>query len=562
MRKKRLPIGISDFKEIVQQNYAYVDKTLLIQELLDLGSKAFLLPRPRRFGKTLNLSMLRYFFEKSKEDHATLFHRYKIWQTDYRELQGKYPVVFLSFKEIKCTTWKESLEVFSLLIAREFRRHEELLDNMQLSDIEKEEYRSVMQKKSSLATLRSSLYMLIDILARYHKQNVYVLIDEYDTPVHAAYLHNYYDDMMEFMRGFLGDGLKDNSCLERAVLTGVFRVAKESIFSGLNHFACHTLLGKRFCDKFGLIEEEVFALLQEQGLSCAMEEMSVWYNGYQIGEYAIYNPWSILQCIEHHGTLQPYWINTSDNALIRKMLLCGSAMLKKDLEEVLQGKAIIKPLKEEMIFGSLSREESAVWSLLLFSGYLTLKEHIYCENHVLLYSLQVPNQEILSFYRTIITDWFCDVLSSAECSQLLFNSLVQGDVDTFVSLFQEFIMMSMSYYDISGQEPERVYHAFILGFFVFLKNTHYVQSNRESGFGRYDVCVIPKDQTKLGIVMEFKKAAKKESLETAAKKALLQIKERNYVQELYSRGIRNVLYLGLAFRGKQISMCQEKLHIP
>ncbi|MBM3198404.1 MAG: hypothetical protein FJZ58_04015 [Chlamydiae bacterium] len=333
-----------------------------------------------------------------------MFSKYKIWQTNYRDKQGKYPVIFLTLKEIKSSTWKESFEALKLLIIEEFERHQYLLTatfqellprgkkrgDQLLSPTERNRYQSILQGTASRALYKNSLQMLIHLLTRHYGQRVYVFIDEYDAPIHAAYLHGYYDSMIEFIRSWLGGGLKDNSHLEQAVISGILRTTKESIFSGLNNFACHTLLGERFSDKFGLLEEEVLSLFQEQGVPCVLEDIRSWYNGYHIGKHALYNPWSILQCLEHGGALQPYWLNTSDNALIKKLLLQGNPSIKKDLEDILLGNCIIKSLGEEVVFSSLLREENAVWTLLFFSGYLTLKGRPSYEDAELVCSLQSP----------------------------------------------------------------------------------------------------------------------------------------------------------------------------
>jgi len=569
---KPLPIGLSDYKEIIQGNYTYVDKTLFIQELLSLKSKVFLLPRPRRFGKTINLSMCRYFFEKTQEDHGTLFHKHKIWKTKHKCEQGKYPVIFLTLKEVKGTSWNESYEDLKVLIRTEFNRHSYLLTAKHpcptverrekgaalLLPSERTEFLAIVDGSASPAYFKHSLKSLTLWLQRYYQEQVFVFLDEYDAPIHAAYVEGYYKTMINFLRSWLGGGLKDNPCLKQAIITGILRTGKESIFSGLNHFGCHTLLGKHFCDKFGLLEKEVRDLLKEHQIATPMQKIREWYNGYHVGSYALYNPWSIMQCIENHGDLQAYWINTSDNDLIKRHILQGPVSVKKDMEFLLQGQAITKPLDESLVFSSLLRDENALWSLLFFSGYLTLAGEPHYEDADLLCPLRAPNQEILRLYATVIKSWFRESLSTQDQQQVLLQSLVTGDIETFTTLFQELIKSCMSYFDIPANEPERMYHVFVLGLLVFLRPTHEVLSNRESGLGRYDVCLIPKNKKALGIVMEFKKSPQG-SLKEAAKEALRQIKNKDYALELKERGIHQILGLGLAFRKKQVCVAKEWL---
>ncbi|MES2345150.1 MAG: AAA family ATPase, partial [Chlamydiota bacterium] len=383
---KRLALGISDYKEIIESECSYVDKTLFIAEVLESGTKVFLIPRPRRFGKTLNLSMLRYFFEKTEKDHSSLFKDFKIWKTRYREELGKYPVIFLSLKGVKNSTWKESFEGLKSIIVDEFERHSYLLTvshphpvpkgkvegDLLLSPTEQKQFQSILDESGNRTVFKNSLILLTRWLERYHQKKVFIFLDEYDTPIHASYLYGYFDPMIEFMRGWLAAGLKDNSCLEKAVLTGILRVSKESVFSGLNNLGCYTLLDDEFGDKFGFLEEEVVSLLKEHVTPHKIEEIRKWYNGYAIGSHSIYNPWSIIQCIQKKGELRPYWVNTSDNELIKRLIIQGNSLLKTDLERLLLGESIVKPVDEGTVFKNLDHQVDAVFGLFLFSGYLTL----------------------------------------------------------------------------------------------------------------------------------------------------------------------------------------------
>ncbi len=554
--KKLLPIGISDFKKVIEGGYAYVDKTMLIQELLEKGGDVALIPRMRRFGKTLNLSMLRYFFEKTNCDTSYLFRSLNIWKNDqYRAMQGQFPVIFLSLKDVKHSSWQEAFESFRWVVAKEFERHryllEEELQGTLLKQQEKEDYLKILNKTASQTLIEQSLLILTEWLQRYHKKNVILLIDEYDTPAHAAYIGGYYEDLIAFLRNWLSGGLKDNRYLERGVLTGILRIAKESVFSGLNNISTFTILSEDFQDKFGLLESEVKQLLVDFGLQSAHSEIRQWYNGYRIGSCeGIYNPWSVLNCIAKNGALAPYWVNTSDNALMKQLIARGTDDFKADIEELLNGKSIKKIIEEGVVFSNLEQSPNAVWALLLFSGYLTLAA---TPSYGIPSSLRIPNVEVRELYISMIFEWFEKSIHQSKYRQLL-NSLIAGDLDTFSQIFQEFLISAVSVFDISADEPEKIYHAFILGMLLGLSDRYEVKSNRESGFGRYDVCLIPKNPHDLGIIMEFKKVGRFEqtTLEDAVTSALKQIEEKQYKQELLDRGITRILLLGLAFEGKRV----------
>lgn len=550
--KKPLPIGISDFKELIDENYTYVDKTLLIEEIVEHGTRVALIPRPRRFGKTLNLSMLRYFFEKTEHDTSYLFKNLNIWQKEpFQLLQGKFPVIYLSLKDVKLTTWEESFKLLRRVIAEEFTRHRYIFESDILTPEEQTLFQELVSAEAESDLLSRSLSLLSKWLFRYHQVRVILLIDEYDTPAHAAYTGGYYDSMIAFLRTWLGVGLKDTTYLERAILTGILRIAKESIFSGLNNIVTFTILSEQFQDKFGLLESEVKELLEEYDLRDRLEDMRKWYDGYRIGSCAdIYNPWSVLTCIKNNGTFMPYWVNTSDNALMKQLITQGPGDLKSDIEALLLGGVIEQEIEEDIVFPELLKSPHAVWSLLLYSGYLSLDSK---PSYGIPCRLRIPNFEVHELYQSTILEWFKKSIHQTKYRQLL-ESLTKGDVDSFSQLFQEFMLSSVSIFDVPTGDAENIYHAFVLGMLIGLKDTHEVKSNRESGLGRYDVMVIPKQIQNLGIVMEFKKIGRFENidLEAAAQSAMTQIEERKYAQELYDRGIEQILYLAFAFQGKQV----------
>ena len=400
--------------------------------------------------------------------------------------------------------------------------------------------------------------LLTEWLHRYYNKRVILLIDEYDTPAHAAFFGKYYDTLIGFLRNWLCAVLKDNPHLEKGVLTGILRIAKESIFSGLNNISTFTILSKPFSDKFGLLESEVKELLVNYGLSDKLDDIRTWYNGYRIGPSTnIYNPWSVLNCIENKGALAPYWVNTSENALMKQLIAQAANNLKADIEELMKGGVIEKTIEEGVIFDDLEKKTDTLWALLLFSGYLTIDAS---PVYGIPSRLRIPNFEIGELYKSMVLEWFKTTIHEAKYHALL-NSLIQGDVDTFSRLFREFLISSVSLFDVGTQEPEKIYHAFVLGMRVGLKERYEVKSNRESGYGRYDVMLIPKNLTDLGIIMEFKKVDRFEklTLEKAVASALEQIEDKHYIQELADRGIKRILLLGFAFKGKKVLIRSERL---
>ncbi len=550
--KKNLPIGISDFKELIEGSYAYVDKTLLIQEIIEKRTKVARIPRPRRFGKTLNLSMLRYFFEKGKEDTGYLFKGLNIWKDEKcMAMQGQFPVVFISLKDVKHSSLETTLGALRGLVAKEYERHGYLLDGELLTTREKGLYNKILFEEGDGLLLEQSLFLLSEWLHRYHKKRVILLVDEYDTPAHAAYVGNYYDPMIEILRNWLSKGFKDNIHLERGVLTGILRIAKESIFSGANNISTFTILSEEFADKFGLLESEVSSLLEDNGLIDKLSDVGLWYDGYRIGSCGgIYNPWSVLKCIAGGGSLSPYWVNTSDNVLMKELIAKGTDDLKADIEELLRGGVIEKTIEEGIIFPDLEKSPNAIWSLLLYSGYVTIDK---TPSYGVPCRLRIPNIEVGELYKTMISDWFKTSIHEHKYRMLL-SSLTSGDVDTFSQLFKEFMISSVSVFDVPAEESEKIYHAFVLGMLIGLKDQYEVKSNRESGLGRYDVMLIPKNPSHLGIIMEFKKVGpfEKIDLENAVTSAIKQIEDRGYAQELLDRGIKRILYLGFAFEGKNV----------
>ncbi|SHH26170.1 AAA family ATPase [Clostridium grantii] len=551
---KKISIGISDFKELIEDNCYFVDKTLLIEEFIKVSAKIVLVARPRRFGKTLNMSMLKYFFEKSSIDNINLFQGLNIEKNkDIMELQSKYPVIFLSFKDEKHLSFDNLEMSLRGRMSDIYIEHRYCLDNPNLHTAQKEYYNRVINKESNIIELGESLGKLSKYLYDYYNEKVIILIDEYDVPIQAGYVNQYYNEVIFFMRNFLSAAFKDNIYLEKAMITGILRVAKESIFSGLNNLEISSLLNYNFNTQFGFTEKEIEIILKDYNITTNLQEVKDWYNGYIFGEETIYNPWSILNYVSKPSEgLKPYWVNTSSNDLVNLLLAKGGEDIKKDLEILVEDKNITRCIIDNIVMEDIRKSSDNLWSFLLFTGYLKAydKERIGLKDY---YKLKIPNLEIKSLYIDIIENWFNNSISKDKYNMML-NSLTKGDIKTFGKILKQFVLNSISYFDVGGYEGEKVYHAFILGLLVSLNDTHEVVSNRESGYGRYDVSIIPKDKTKLGLVIEFKKldVDDTETLEETADSALKQIEEKQYCAEIVSRGINKIKELAIVFKGKEI----------
>ncbi|SHH28044.1 AAA family ATPase, partial [Tepidibacter thalassicus] len=499
-----------------------------------------------------NMSMLKYFFEKREEDNKYLFENLKVNKyKDIMDMQGKYPVIYLTFKDVKDGNFQKCYEKMKEIISNEYSRHRYLIERQYLNEEDEIYFKNILYKRASQVEYETTLKNLSKFLSEYYNQKTIVLIDEYDTPIQNGYLSGYYKEIIEFMRNFLSGALKDNEYLKKGVLTGILRVAKESIFSGLNNLKVCTILKNHYSDKFGFLESEVEEILKQYNIESEMDEVRKWYNGYIFGENVIYNPWSILNYVDNYEKgFRPYWVNTSSNDLVKIVLTKAGETVKKELEDLIKGKTIVKQINEDIVMNDVENGAENVWSFLLFSGYLkVINENLKMGRSFC--TLEIPNFEVKYLYEEIILSWFKESINNEKFNYML-KSLTTGDIETFEDIFSEYIIKSASYFDI--EESEKFYHAFVLGILVALNEEYEVKSNRESGYGRYDVALIPKDRNKLGIIMEFKKVNKrrKETLEIAADKAIAQIKEKNYKQELLDMGIENIIELGIAFEGKEV----------
>jgi len=558
-----LPIGIDDYKKLIDNDKTYIDKTLLIKEFWQDDGEVILVPRPRRFGKTLNLSMLRYFFEKTDKNTAKLFEKKKIWDyPEYRALQGQFPVIFLTFKDIKVNSWELAYSEFASLLSINI---EKLLAPIyqSLTPVEQNWYTRLVNNSATDADYTNSLLYTTIILERHYQKKVIVLIDEYDAPIINAYQYGYYQEMIGFMGNLLSTVLKTNPALEKGFLTGITRIAKEGIFSGLNHLSVYTVLNVEYSDKFGFTQEEVDQLLVSYDLGDKRDEIKSWYDGYVFGNTHVYNPWSLLKCISFRGDFQTYWANTSNNDLIMNLITSAGQVIKDDIELLLQGKEIVdKEIDESISLRDLKNNNlhaKGFWSIFLFTGYLTATSRTIIDDKPH-YTFALPNKEIVLLYRELITKAIDQSLVSGEVTEL-FTAFMTGDLYKLKILLQEFIIHTCSSHDLRKDNLELRIHMFVLGLLVGLSSRYIIQSNRESGLGRYDIMLMPRNQQNPGILIEFKKTNNKKSLVASAKKALEQIKALNYETQIRDFGYHGpVICYGIAIYGKELVVAMEMVN--
>ncbi|HLP45815.1 MAG TPA: AAA family ATPase [Candidatus Kapabacteria bacterium] len=572
---KKLAVGESDFKEVISGNYYYVDKSLFIKDIIDRGNKIILIPRPRRFGKTLNISMLKYYYDCCPEttfssspapgnkqpgtgnSYQHLFDNLAIKSAgrEYTDKMGQYPVIFLTFKDIKESDWETSFFKIKKLIQKEYLKHDYLLNSNALKPQEVKYFKGIIDLEGNKGEYESSLEYLLIFLNRYYGKQVVILIDEYDAPVHAGFNKGYYDEIIGFTRNFLSGGLKDTGqYLEKGVLTGILRLAKESIFSGLNNPGVFTLLSEEFDDKFGFTEKEIEKMLKDFNVFHMCDRVRNWYNGYTFGKETIYNPWSITNFLSRESKEpEPYWVNTSDNQLVETLLTKGGKELQEELEQLVQGESIEKAIEEDIVLKDVLTRENLLWSFLLMGGYLKQSAGRRDESAgKIYYSLSIPNKEVRTTYTGIIDRYFTTKIENKKL-EIMLKALVEGNVDLFGKLLRQIVAGIFSYHDFGG-EPEKVYHALVTGLLVWITGTHEIKSNRESGYGRYDISIIPRDTHKVGYVIEFKTidAEEGETVESAAESALKQIADKKYETELIERGIANIKKLAIVFSGKEV----------
>lgn len=544
--KKPLPIGVTDFKKAVS-DYYYVDKTLMIKDILDNKTEAMLFTRPRRFGKTLNMDMLKTFFEKTDEDTSVYFKDKLIWKCGekYQDYQGKYPVIFLSFKDVKCKTYEETLEMISNLISFEFVRHSELEKSNKLNEYEKGLYKKFANSDASEVEYTISLQFLSLILKKHYNEKVIIIIDEYDVPIQRGYINNFYENIISFMRNFFSAGFKDNQNLTFGIMTGILRVSKESIFSGLNNIKVCSILDKKYSEYFGFTHDEVKEMLDYYNKSIKYREVSDWYDGYLFGEVKIFNPWSVINYIDNNCIAKPFWTSTSSNDIIGEVISFSTPKVINSLYKLLNRETITTFVDTNVIYPELHKDEYYIYSFLLVTGYLKIVKIYPQDNGSDICEVAIPNKEIIFVYEKEILDKN-DYNSVAVSIQ---EAIFMQDEKKLQEAIEQFMLESISFYD-GGSES--FYHGMILGLCAVLSNRYYVKSNGEAGYGRFDIQLFPKIKSVPGFIFEFKHAKNEnEDLEVLAMDALKQIDLKKYDTEMVSKKINRVTKIGIAFFGKK-----------
>ena len=537
--KKPLPIGIDDFKTIIEEDYYYADKTKMIESLLDDGAGVTLFTRPRRFGKTLNMSMLNYFFNlKNKEENRKLFENLYISKNKYMNQQGEYPVIYLSFKDIKALNWEKCYYLTRRLITylyNEFEFLREKLNKKDLSDFDK------VWLDEEGADWENSLKNLLRYLYEYYNKKVVVLIDEYDTPIVSGYNNGYKKEVLALYRSLYSTVLKSNTHLQFSVMTGILRIAKEGIFSGLNNLQVYNIFEKNFSEYYGLTEEEVLEGLKYYNLEYEINDVKDWYDGYQFGNIEVYNPWSIINFLDN-GKLKPYWQGTAGNETINELLDRGNKEIFDDLEKLFRKEIVYKKIRD---FTEFTDDINEIWELFLYSGYLTISGEEKDREH----PIRIPNREIMEFFEDRFIDRFTG--NYQKFSDTI-RYLRAGNIEKFGEVLQNEVISSLSYFDTD--KDEKYYKVFLIGIFVALMNDYIRLSERESGHGRADLILEPKKKENPGYIFEFKVAKSEEELESYAEEGFEQIEEKKYDIELINHGVTEIIYIGLAFYKKKIKM--------
>ena len=554
MRKKAVPVGIEDFERIVREDYYYVDKTLLIEELLINRAPVTIFTRPRRFGKTLNMSMIKYFFDvKNKEKNKKLFENLKIYNSEYMSEQGKYPVIFISLKDLKGDTWEECLKRLKLFIFDLYAEFEYIREKM--NEWDKRKFEKVLYENED-ADYIMSLKFLADSLYKYYGEKVIILIDEYDAPIINAFDKGYYNEAVNFFQTFYSSALKTNSSLKYGILTGITRIIKEGIFSGLNNLYVNTILSRDYSEYFGLLESEVIEMLDYFGMKYKIEEVKEWYNGYLFGESEVYNPWSIVNYIDN-GEIKAYWANVSGNTLLENMLDHAGESVYEDLKRFTDGESIEKYISDGTTIKSLLSNDNEIWQLLLYSGYLTKdrkqKEIDVTTEYTDVYNLRIPNKEIRKYFGNMFLNRF---FGTEVKTNILMKALEGGDIKKFEKTLGEIMINMLSHFDLD-KEMEKIYQVFMIGLVGFLMGKYEIISNDESGYGRYDLAMIPIKSNEKAYLMEFKISKTKNEMEKRAQKALKQIDEKKYDTKLKARGIKNILKIGITFHGKEVNVAYK-----
>lgn len=544
-------LGIADFEKIVEKNVFYVDKTSFIKEWWDSNDEVTLITRPRRFGKTLTLDMVEKFFSVRYEGRNDLFEKYDIWNDEsYRDMQGNYPVISISLADIKELNYSEMCESMKRCIGDMFRRHRYLLDSDKLTDDDKNYYTRLSTRNGENGEYMEALRKLSELMYLHYGKNAIILIDEYDTPMLEAYVRGYWEEAITYIRKMFHATFKNNPYLEKGLMTGITRITSESIFSDLNNLSVVTTTTDMYSDCFGFTEDEVIGALEEFDLIHEKENVKLWYDGFKFGNRNdMYNPWSIINFLKHKK-YEPYWMNTSGNALVGKLIREGDKSVKIEFETLINGGTVITPIDESITYAELRSDSKTIWSWLLATGYVKAISFVGDD-----YEIALTNYEVKKSLYKLIEKWFAECYSQYTGFTKM---LLKNDIFGMNECLSDVIEKTFSYFDVSStkenRRTEQFYHGFTLGIIADLNTTHRVTSNRESGYGRYDICIEPFDKSKDGIIIEFKlfDSRTEETLEDTTKRALEQIEEKNYEAELKARGIENVRKYGFAFKGKEV----------
>ena len=540
---KKIGIGVSNFKKIIEGDYYYFDKTSFIDEIIQDGAEVKLFTRPRRFGKTLNMSMLKYFFDiKGAEENRKLFKGLYIEKKESFKEQGQYPVIFLSLKDLKARTWKEMERKIIITLSDFFSEYEYLLN--ELTGINFENLKNIIYKKASIDDLITALKFLTKILYEKYNKKVIVLVDEYDSPLVSAYINGYYENAKDFFKTFYSSVLKDNNYLQMGVLTGIIRVIKAGIFSDLNNLRTYTILSDVYTDSYGLTEEEVEKSLKDYGIEAEISKVKDWYDGYKFGDSEVYNPWSILNFLQDKE-LRAYWVDTSGNDLINDVLKKITKDTIRALEKLFDGEGLRQNISGTSDLSKLLNENE-LWELLLFSGYLTIEEKIDQKNYI----LRLPNKEVKELFKDSFLEKYFG--RGNKLSDLM-EALIENRIEDYEENLQEILLTSVSYND-TKKGNEAFYHGLIMGMGLYLEGEYITKSNIESGLGRYDFLIEPKNKSKRAFIMEFKSTDSVQKLEEISKEALKQIEDKKYDVSLKQNGIKEITYIGIAFCGKQIKI--------